>query len=156
METIDVKYEKKEIEELISSEDLIKEYIKIYSQIKQKYINYFKKGTGKKTNDYYQPSMNYAYNYIEHDDFKKEVYEPIKGWDSSNRPKSEPIKYTYYLSLWSIVCNEISRLHDNKFKIKFDHRYKDRKNNDFDGTIICFNNSSFWKNHNLPNKQRYK
>ena len=57
METIDVKYEKKELEELISSEDLIKEYKKIYSQIKQKYINYFKKGTGKKTNDYYQPSI---------------------------------------------------------------------------------------------------
>ena len=143
------------LEQIISADELKQEYIKFYDEIKTKYADYYRAGTGYKTNKYHEPVMNKAYNYIEHDDFKSIAKESVKGWDNNNQPKGEVVSYPYYKAVRNIVCDEISKKYNNQFILKFDHRYKDRKNNDFDGTIICYKNKSFWQNRNLPNKQRY-
>lgn len=144
------------VNNIITSEELIKVYIEEYNKVKSEYASFFKSGTGVKTNKYHEPVMNFSYNYIEHDDFKRTAVEPVRGYDAYNRPRSTPVKYDYYLSVWSITCDNIQKRYNNQFKLKFDHRYNDRKNNDFDGFLVCFKSFSFWKNRNLPNKQRYE
>ena len=154
---IDVKYEPNlGLENVIASDILIEKYIKTYNDIKAKYVEFYKEGTGYKTNKYHEPVMNKAYNYIEHDDFKAIAKEPAQGYSNNNCPKGELISYFYYKALWSIVCEELSKQYNNEFILKFDHRHKTKKNNDFDGTIFCYKNKSFWQNHNLPNKQKYQ
>ncbi len=143
------------IKYIITEEKLIEEYKEEYNKVKNEFAAYFRKGEGEKTNKYHEPVMNKAYNYIEHEDFKRQAFEPFKGYDENNRPKSTPVKYDYYLSVWSIACSRVEKKYDNQFRLKFDHRYIDRKNNDFDGFLVCFKDFSFWKNRNLPNNQRY-
>lgn len=154
--SLDVQFEPNiGLEKIISADKLKQEYIKTYDEIKSKYADYYKAGTGYKTNKYHEPVMNKAYNYIEHDDFKSIAQESTKGWNKNNQPKGEIVSYPYYKAVWNIVCDEISKRYNNQFILKFDHRHKDRKNNDFDGTIVCYKNKAFWQNLNLPNKQRY-
>lgn len=136
-------------------EELLEQYSKLYRELVEEYKDFYRAGTGVKTNKYHSPTMNLAYNYIEHDDFKRVAKEPSRGYTRYGMVKSEPISYVYYLSVWSIVCERLQALYDNKFTIKFDHRHKDRKNNDFDGYLVCFKNSYYWRRRNLPNNQRY-
>lgn len=142
-------------EELISAAELVNAYLKEYNSILIKYADYYREGTGYKTNRYHEPVMNKAYNYIEHDDFKKVAVEPIKGYDKNNRPISKPIEYIYYMSVWSIACSNIEKKYSNAFKLKFDHRKVDHKNVDNDGFLFCYKKNSSWLNRNLPRNQRY-
>src|SRR5574344_2085033 len=116
-------------QQIISEQELIDAYLEEYNKIIESYSDYYREGTGYKTNKYHEPVMNKAYNYIEHDDFKSIAKESVKGWDNNNQPKGEVVSYPYYKAVWSIVCDEISRKYNNQFILKFDHRYKDRKNN---------------------------
>lgn len=142
-------------ENFISKEKLFEEYLDAYKYILNKYEGFIEKGTGEKTNRYHEPTMNFAYNYVKHDDFKKIAREPVRGYTSSGRVKSIPQPYTYYLSVWSIACIIVEKKYNHAFKLKFDHRYRNLKNNDFDGFLVCFKTMNFWKARNLPNNQIY-
>ncbi len=136
--------------------ELINSYLDTYYKIKNEYKLFYKEGTGYKTNSYHEPVMNYAYNYIQHNNFKKIAKESPRGYNRNGSYKGSPISYEYYMALWSITCEELEKKYGNKFIIKFDHRHKDNKNNDFDGILYCFSNFKFWKNRNLPHNQKYK
>ncbi len=154
MTNIDVLFEGN-LEDVISRSELIQAYTNEYNKIVDNYKDFFREGKGYKTNKYHEPVMNFAYNYIKHDDFKRIAREPTRGYNRYGQAKSTPRSYYYYLSVWSIACLNVEKLYNNQFQLKFDHRYNDRKNNDFDGYLVCFKNFQFWKNRNLPNKQRY-
>jgi hypothetical protein len=136
-------------------------YIREYLKVLKEYGNYYVEGTGVKTNKYGEPVQNFAYNYIKHPDFEKEATE-YKEYDEFNRGVGERQTYKYFQNVWSIACeNVVNRYKDefgnNKFSLKLDHRRKNDKNNDFDGTLIVFapKNNKFWKAKNLPKNQRY-
>jgi hypothetical protein len=139
----------------LTKEELISLYCKTYKRIVDLYENYFRQGTGIKTNHYHEPTMNLAYNYIEHDNYKKIANESPKGYTKGGSYIGRPIAYIYYQSVWSITCDQIVANYQMKFMLKFDHRFKDRKNDDFNGTLFCFKTKNYWKSKNLPNNQRY-
>lgn len=143
-------------DQIIGKQELIDAYLIEYNKVLKKYSNYYRAGVGYKTNKYHEPVMNKAYNYIEHDDFKRVAEEPAKGYNSSNRPNSTPIKYNYYLAVWSIACINVEKRFSYVFKLKFDHRRVDHKNIDNDGFLFCYKNNSSWLKRNLPRNQKYK
>ena len=99
---IDVKYEPNlGLENVIASDILIEKYIKTYNDIKAKYVEFYKEGTGYKTNQYHEPVMNKAYNYIEYDNFKAIAKEPTQGYGNNNCPKGE--LRSYFIKLCGVL-----------------------------------------------------
>ena len=140
---------------------IYKSYIQEYLNILKEYGPFYIEGTGIKTNKYGEPCQNFAYNYINHSEFEKMAKE-WSNYDRYDRGVGKIQYYKYFESVWSIACNRVMEKYKDqygecKFNLKLDHRYKDRKNNDFDGTLIVINpnDNSFWKARNLPKNQRY-
>lgn len=132
-------------------------YITEYYNMLKKYGSTYVEGTGAKTNGYYEPKQNLAYNYFKHPDFLRTAKEPSKGYDKSGNSVDDIVSYNYYQNVWSVVCDEVKRKYHYNFCIKLDHRHKNHKNNDFDGILYVYDiyDNSFWKDRNLPNNQRY-
>ena len=135
---------------------ICKAYIQEYLNVLKEYGDCYVEGTGKKTNGYGEPIQNFAYNYINHIDFKKIAKEYPK-YDDRNRGVGQPVSYSYFENVWSIACRRVMDKYKNQFNLKLDHRYKNNKNNDFDGTLVIFNpmSNEFWKKKNLYKNQRY-
>lgn len=141
---------------------ICREYIEEYLNVLNEYGEYYVEGTGVKTNKYGEPVQNFAYNYINHKDFEKTGKEWTE-YDENNRGIGKPVFYKYFQNVWSIACERVANRHKNKsgignrFDLKLDHRYKNNKNNDFDGylVIIKAKDNTYWKASNLPKNQRY-
>jgi hypothetical protein len=136
-------------------------YIKEYLNVLKEYGTHYVEGTGEKTNKYGEAGQNFAYNYINHPKFERTAKEWVK-YDENNRGIGKPQYYKYFENVWSIACRRVvERYKDGlgkyKINLKFDHRYKNNKNNDFDGTLVVFNPNSneFWKKRNLYKNQKY-
>lgn len=131
-------------------------YVRNYLDLLKEYKSYYKEGTGNKTNGYHESGQNYAYNYFEYPNFLMKA-KKYNDYDDKGNSVGSSKTYSYYKNVWSAACDRVVKQYGYKFDLKFDHRHKDQKNNDFDGTLVLFElgNRNYWKMRNLPNKQRY-